>query len=125
MAFIRINDLRLRAIIGTHPWERKNKQDLVLHLAIQYDASRASKSDRLKDALDYEAITDKVNTTIARSRCHLLEKLAAKVLDAVLTDPKVTSACVRIDKPHAISEARCVSFELCAPVIRFAGRGKK
>ena len=113
MACIRINDLHLRAIIGTHPWERKNRQDLVLNLTIQYDASKASKSDQLKDALDYEAITEKVGKTIARSRYYLLEKLTAKVLDVVLADPKVVSACVRIDKPHAIGEARSVSFELC------------
>ena len=125
MATIRINDLRLRAIIGTHPWERKNRQEVVLNLAIQYDASKASRSDRLKDALDYEAITDKVSKVIARSRCHLLEKLSARVLEVVLDGPKVTSAYVRIDKPHAIGEARCVSFELCAPVIRFVGRDKK
>ena len=112
MAIIRINDLRLRAIIGTHPWERKNKQDLVLNLVIGYDASKASKSDRLKDALDYEAITAKVTKAIERSHYYLLEKLTAKVLDVVLADPKVISASVRVDKPHAIGEARSVSFEI-------------
>ena len=116
MAFIRINDLRLRAFIGTHPWEHKNKQDLILNLAICYDASKASKSDHLKDALDYEALTDRVSRAVQRSRHRLLEKLAAKVLDVVLAaDPRVSSAWVRLDKPHAIGEARSVSFELCAP----------
>ena len=112
MATIRINDLRLRAIIGTHPWERKNKQDLVLNLTIEYDASKASKTDNLKDALDYEAIATKVTKAVERSNCYLLEKLTAKILSMITTDPKVISACVRIDKPHAIGEARSVSFEL-------------
>ena len=112
LATIRINDLRLRAIIGTHPWERTNKQDLVLNLTIQYDASKASKSDRLKDALDYEAIAAKVTKLIQSSKYYLLEKLTARVLKVVSADPKVISACVRIDKPHAIGEARSVSFEL-------------
>ena len=112
MAIIRINDLRLRAIIGTHPWERKNKQDLTLNLVIEYDASKASRSDKLKDALDYEAIAIKVTRTIERSRYYLLEKLTARVLGVILADPKVTSASVRVDKPHAIGEARSVSFEL-------------
>ncbi len=113
MGTICINDLRLRAIIGTHPWERKNKQDLVLNLIIHYNPAKASKSDRLKDALDYEAITHKVSTTIERSRYYLLEKLTAKVLDIILKESKVGSACVRIEKPHAIGDARSVSFELC------------
>ena len=113
MSTIRINDLHLRVFIGTHPWERKNKQDLILNLAICYDASKASRSDHFKDALDYEVLADRVTRAVQRSRHHLLEKLAAKVLDVVLAaDPRVTGAWVRIDKPHAIGEARSVSFEL-------------
>lgn len=112
-ATIRINDLCLRAIIGTHPRERKNKQDIILNLSICYDASKASKSDRLKDALDYEALADRVSRAVERSRYYLLEKLAAKVLDVVLrTDSRVSGAWIRLDKPHAIGEARSVSFEL-------------
>ena len=116
MATIRINDLRLRALIGTHPWERKNKQDLILNLAICYNDSKGSKSYSLKDALDYEALADRVSRAVEHSRYYLLEKLAAKALDVVVTaDPRVTGAWVRIDKPHAIGEARSVSFELCTP----------
>ena len=113
MAFIRINDLRLRVLIGIHPWERKTKQDIILNLASCYDASKASKSDRLKDALDYEALVDRVTRAVQRSRHYLLEKLAAKVLDVVLTaDPRISGAWIRLDKPHAIGQARSVSFEL-------------
>ena len=117
MSTIPINDLRLRAFIGTHPWERKNKQDLILNLAICYDASKASRSDRLKDALDYEALTERVGRAVQRSRHYLLEKLAAKVLDVVFTaDPRVSGAWVRLDKPHAIGEARSASFYLSPPL---------
>ena len=111
MATIRVNDLKLRAIIGTHPWERKNKQDIILNITLEYDAAKASKSDRLADALDYEALTANVIKTVGRSRYQLLEKLTAKILEVVSVDPKVARASVRIDKPHAIGEARSVSFE--------------
>jgi len=32
----------------------------------------------------------------------------------VMADPRVTSAHVRVDKPQALAQARCVSFELSA-----------
>jgi len=112
MAIIRINDLTVRAIIGTHPWERANKQDLVISLTIEYDASRAGKSDSLKDALNYEAVAAKAVKTVERSRCLLLEKLAAKLLAGIMADKRVRRATVRLDKPHAIAQARSVSFEL-------------
>ena len=115
MTTIRINDLRLRALIGTHPWERRNKQDLILNLVIEYDARLACKSDQLKDALDYESITAQVIKTVERSRCFLLEMLAAKIARVVMAHSKVQSVFVRMDKPHAIGQARSISFEISAP----------
>ncbi len=70
MSTIRINDLSLRVIIGTHPWERKNKQELILNICIVYDAAKAAKTDHLKDALDYEALVEKVTQLVQRSKCH-------------------------------------------------------
>lgn len=42
IATIRIHDLKVRAIIGTHAWERDNKQDLILNVTIAYDAAKAA-----------------------------------------------------------------------------------
>jgi D-erythro-7,8-dihydroneopterin triphosphate epimerase len=112
MAVIRIIDLKARAIIGTHPWERKNKQEIMINITIEYDAAKASKSDKLQDALNYEAVANKVLGLVERSSCLLLEKLTAKALDIVMADKRVRYAVVRIDKPQAIALAKAVSFEL-------------
>jgi D-erythro-7,8-dihydroneopterin triphosphate epimerase len=112
MATIRIVDLKCRAIIGTHPWERKNRQDVVINLNLDYDASKASQSDQLKDALDYEKICQQIIKMVERSQCQLLEKLAGRILKLVLTDKRVMIAKVRIEKPHAIAQARHISFEM-------------
>ncbi len=114
MALIRIQDLNVRALIGAHSWERTNRQDLVVNITIEYDASKASKSDQLKDALDYDALTNQVVRTIERSRYQLLEKLAFKLLEGIMKDRRILSAVVRLDKPHAIAAAKCVSFEISA-----------
>lgn len=112
MATIRIVDLKCRAIIGTHPWERKNRQDVVIQMSLEYDASKASQSDQLKDALDYEKISQQIIRLVEKSQHQLLEKLAGKILKLVLTDKRVMIAKVRIEKPHAIEQARHVSFEM-------------
>ena len=78
MAIIRINDLKVRTIIGAHPWERVNKQELVINITIEYDASKACHSDKLKDALNYESVAAKAIKIAERSRYTLLEKLAGK-----------------------------------------------
>jgi len=112
MAVIRINDLKVRTIIGAHDWERVNQQELIINMTIEYDASKACRSDDLKDALNYEAVALKVIKITRRSRYALLERLAGRILGSVMSDRRVQAAGVRIDKPHAISQARCVSVEV-------------
>ena len=112
MAVIRIKDLNVRAIIGTHAWERKNRQDLIINITIEYNASKAGRSDALKDALNYEAIAGQAVKIVQNSRYLLLEKLAARLLAGIMADKKVQEATVQLDKPHALPQAKCVSFEL-------------
>src|SRR4051812_20704980 len=112
MAIINIVDLRARTIIGTHPWERKNKQELIINITLEYDATKASRSDKLSDALDYEKIAKAVIKTIEQSRCLLLEKLAAKLMDLLKTNKVLQKASLRIDKPQAVPEARTISYQI-------------
>ena len=112
MATIRITDLKLKTIIGTNDWERKKKQDVIINISFEYNATLSAKSDQLKDTVDYKAITKKIIREVEISRCFLLEKLTAKVLDIVLANPLVKSAAVRIDKPLALRFSKSVSVEL-------------
>jgi D-erythro-7,8-dihydroneopterin triphosphate epimerase len=112
MAKIRITNLRLRTIIGANEWERDVEQDIVINVVIDYDATNASKSDNLKDTIDYKTLTKKIIKHVQSSRYFLLEKLADKILTLVLDTPKVTEALVRVDKPLALRFADSVSVEL-------------
>ncbi len=114
MAIVQINSLAVRTVIGVHPWERANKQEIIIDISFEYDAAKASKSDNLKDALDYEALTNQVIRLVERSKYRLLEKLAAKVLDVVMVNKEIKQAWVRLDKPQALPQAKSVSFELFA-----------
>ena len=112
MAIIDIVDLKVRTIIGTHPWERKNKQELIINLSLEYNAQKASRTDKLQDALDYEQITNTVIRTVEKSRCLLLEKLANKIVLQLKAFKDIQSVIVRIDKPQAIAQARCISYKV-------------
>jgi D-erythro-7,8-dihydroneopterin triphosphate epimerase len=114
MAIIRINDLKVRILIGAYPWEKVNKQELVINITMEYDASKACLSDKLKDALNYDSVAAKVIKIAERSHHTLLEKLASKLLAGIMSDRRVLAAHVRVDKPQALPQARCVSFELSA-----------
>ncbi len=112
MAIVDIVDLRVRTIIGTHTFERKNKQEIIINLSLEYDANKASRSDNLKDAMDYEHIANVVIRIVENSRCLLLEKLAAKIMDMLKGYKGLQKVSLRIDKPQAIAQARCVSYKI-------------
>jgi D-erythro-7,8-dihydroneopterin triphosphate epimerase len=114
MAVIRINDLKVRTLIGAYPWEKVNKQELVINITIEYDASKACRSDKLQDALNYDSVAAKAVKTAERSHHTLLEKLTSKLLQGIMSDRRVLAAHVRVGKPQALAHASCVSFELSA-----------
>ena len=112
MAKIRITNLRLRAIIGTNDWERDVQQDVVVNIALDYDAARAIASDDLRKTIDYKALTRQIIKEVEASRFFLLEKLAGRVIEIVAAHPAVREAVVRVDKPQALRFADSVSVEL-------------
>jgi D-erythro-7,8-dihydroneopterin triphosphate epimerase len=111
MATIRITDLKLKAIIGINPWERKNKQDVIINLTLDFDASKASQSDNIQDTVDYKAIKKNIILLVKGSKFFLLEKLVEEVLTLTMQDAKILKATIRIDKPKALRFAKSVSIE--------------
>ncbi len=112
MAKIRITNLRLRAIIGTHDWEREVQQDVIVNITLDYDATKAIVSDDLRKTVDYKALTKQIIKEVEASQFFLLEKLSGKILDIVTAHPAVREAVVRVDKPQALRFADSVSVEL-------------
>lgn len=112
MATIHITDLKLRTVIGIFAWERKIKQDVILNIALTFNAKKAAKTDNVKDTVDYKNLTKKIIAKVESSKYFLIEKLAAQVLSIIRKTPGVLEATVRIDKPGALRFAKSVSVTL-------------
>ena len=111
---IRIKNLRLRTIIGVNDWEREQAQDVIVNVQAEFDADKPAASDDLNDAVDYQAMTHRIMAEVENSSYFLLERLAAKVLDQVMADPKVQRATVELDKPQALRFTDSVSVSCTA-----------
>ncbi len=61
---IRIKNLRLRCIIGFKEWERDKKQDVVLNVEIEFDASRAVEAESVKHGDDYKTLTKRISEMV-------------------------------------------------------------
>ncbi|MEW5837280.1 MAG: dihydroneopterin triphosphate 2'-epimerase [Pseudomonadota bacterium] len=113
-ALIRIKDLRLRTYIGFNPEEQAKKQDVVINMAIHYDAARAAEKDAVGEALNYKTTTKKVIALVEENQFLLLEKLVHDILELALEHPSIRCATVEVDKPHALRFADSVSLSMSA-----------
>jgi FolB domain-containing protein len=109
---ILINDLLVRCIIGVNEEERREKQDVLVNLAIASDLSRAGKSDRFEDTVDYRDIKKRIMAAAENSRYYLVEALAEAVARICLEHPAVAEVQVRVEKPSALRYARSAGVEI-------------
>ena len=109
---ILIRDLSARCTLGVTDDERREKQDVVVNLALSADLAPAARADRLDGALDYRAVKKRVLSVMERSDFHLLEALAEAIAEACLDSPQVAEVTVTVDKPGALRFARSVAVEL-------------
>ena len=112
MATIRISNLKLRTIIGIHDWEREHKQDIMINVQMEFDASKSIQSDKIEDTVDYKIITKQIIKEVEASQFQLLEKLTQLILNIVMENKDVLEVTVRVDKPFALRFADSVSIEL-------------
>jgi D-erythro-7,8-dihydroneopterin triphosphate epimerase len=113
-AIIDIENLRLRTYIGFNPEELEKKQDVVINITIHYPADMACQTDNEQQALNYKIITKAVIKLVEDGRFKLLEKLCADILSLVMDHQSVSSAKVKVEKPHALRFADSVSLTLSA-----------
>ena len=111
-ARIRIKNLRLRTYIGINDDEIRNKQDIVLNIVIDFDATDAVHSTDIDNTLNYRTVTKQIISFVEDRKFALLEKLTQDVLEIILSYPQVRQAEVEIDKPNALRFADSVSVSL-------------
>ena len=66
---------------GVFEHEAKNGQDFFVDLEISLDLTKSSKSDDLKDTIDYGSLADLVVEEITGERVELIERLAGRIAD--------------------------------------------
>ncbi len=109
---ILIKDLLARCIIGVNDDERREKQDVVINVALYADLRPAARSDRFEDAIDYRALKKRILSVVESSQYYLVEALAERIAEICLENPDVQLAQVTVEKPSALRFARSVGVEV-------------
>ena len=109
---ILIKDLLARCVIGVSDEERRERQDVVINVALSTDLRKPGKSDRFEDAIDYRSIKKRIISAVEGSQFYLVEALAERIAEICLENPAVEQAQVTVEKPSALRFARSVGVEI-------------
>ena len=109
---IYIRDLGVRCILGIYPDERRNRQDVLINIALHADLSQACTSDRIEDTVDYKAIKKRVIALVENSAFCLVERLAQRIAEVCLEADRIRRVEVNVSKPGALRFARTVEVEI-------------
>ncbi len=109
---IHIRDLHVRCIVGIYPYEREEKQDVILNLTLYADLRKACQSDNIADTVDYKRLKKQVLDMVQNSAFYLIERLAEEVARMALGAPGVQRVTVSVDKPGALRFARSVAVAI-------------
>ena len=110
MDIIFLSGLTTECIIGIWDWERRVKQKVVVDLEMGADIRRAAGSDRIDDTLDYKRVSKRLLQFIGDSEFQLVETLAERIAELVITEFLVPWVRVRLNKQGAIRGSRDVGI---------------
>ncbi len=105
MDIVFLHDLTIETIIGIYDWERKEKQSIILDLDMAADIRRAAASDAIEDTLNYKAVAKRLIEFVGQSEYQLVETLAERVAEIVLTEFGVKWLRLRVNKKGAVRYA--------------------
>ena len=111
MARISIVDLEVFYRVGVPDAERARPQRLLLTVEMEFDFSKAAKSDAITDTIDYFAVSQKLLKFGEGRSWKLIEKLASDIADVILAGFKPQSVTVEVKK-FPVPQAKHVSVKL-------------
>lgn len=100
MAIIRLEGLSLFGHHGARPFEKEAGQRIDVDLELVSLDERAERTDRLADAVDYDALNRTVREVVEGRSFHLLEALGATIAETVLARFPVRRVHVRLAKQN-------------------------
>jgi len=112
MDIVFLRQLEVDTVIGVHDWEREIRQSLVLDLEMATDTRLAAETDAIREALDYQAVAERVCEFVRGSSFQLVETLAEACAQIVLQEFGVPWLRLTVNKPDAIENAQTVGVTI-------------
>ena len=110
MDIVYLHGLRCQCRVGVWAWEKQVEQSLILDLDLGVDAVKAAANDDLQNALDYQAVAQRVQKFAADNQFDLIETLAERLAKILLDEFKTTWVRIKVDKGQAVKGVQNVGL---------------
>lgn len=105
---IYLTDLQVETVIGIYDWERRIRQTVSIDLEMAADIRRAAATDSIEETLNYKAVAKRIIAFVEGSEFQLVETLAERIAQIVLTEFQVPWVRLRLNKRGAVRFAKDV-----------------
>ena len=112
MDIVFIKGLQINSTIGVFDWEKTIKQLLVFDVSLGCDIRDAAKNDDLTKTLDYAAISQEIETFCQANTVELLETLAERLAQHLISLYHLPWIKLTINKPTAVENAASVGVTI-------------
>ncbi len=100
MGILRVKNMAFFGYHGVRPEERELGQRFEVDVEMAYEMARAAASDRVGDAINYQAVYEAVEAVVTGEAVHLLEALASRIAETVMERFPAQRAVIRVRKMH-------------------------
>jgi dihydroneopterin aldolase len=100
---ILLEGIELPAALGVSKAERGMRRPVSIDLEVGFDLHRAGSTDRITHTIDYSEIYRTVREVAAEQEHRLVEALAERIADALLSRFPIESCTVTVRKPTPIA----------------------
>ena len=95
---ISLRDHTVEVEIGAFQSERGNKQRVCFNIVVEVKPFQNKLEDDVDRILSYDNVTEAITTELSVERLNLLETLADRIADRILSEPQAIRVFVRIEK---------------------------
>ncbi|WP_462137938.1 dihydroneopterin aldolase [Candidatus Mycalebacterium sp.] len=110
MTVIKIENLRVRTVVGIFEWEKKILQEVIINTEMEIDCpDLLAIGDNISGTVDYKKLNKKIVKFVEGGKFSLVETIVGGIAKLALAEDKVLKVSVKVDKPGALRFADSVS----------------
>lgn len=106
---IRINNLRLKTLLGIYEWEQKCSREIIINIELKTKNNQSVVSDRIEDTIDYDFIIKDIKDIVGSHKFGLIERLSGEIISSIMKDKRIMRCKLEIAKMGIVPDVESCS----------------